>query len=104
MTPQENPFIPLTFRAYSGKAQTYPLALDPLCSLLSKVAVFEALVTRERTEGPYAGRKQEDHKREIKRALGEILRSLNASTLAQETTLEECGLINLVKLRDEATA
>jgi hypothetical protein len=59
---------------------------------------------KEHLAGPYKGRTQEDFKRVAKQEIGSVLWTLAAVAVDLGTSLEECALINLVKLRDRKEA
>ena len=106
MSEEENPFIPLTLTAWASKAMEYRLdtadARYAEQNLVGEVGELFGHLAKERRDGPYTGRKADDHKRLIKKEIGDILWHLQAVAEDNGTTLEECALINLVKLRDRS--
>jgi hypothetical protein len=99
-----NPFIPLTFEAYEGKAMEYrdSQSDETFAALYLPQAVGEltGLIAAEHRDGPYGLKEFERHRRLMKRAIGQVLWSLVALAEDQNCSLEEVALLNLVHLRD----
>lgn len=99
----ENPYIPLTFKQYSNKAMSY--RFDENIALNSLSGEVDALIdlSAKAPDGTNAN-KVSAHRSAVKKQIGGILWTLVAVAEDIEVTLEECALINLVKLRDNLEA
>lgn len=106
---KENPFgPPLTFQAYADKAMTYRLdTADEIYArenLAAEVGELLSLFAKARRDHPngFGVKAAEDFRRFVKKEIGDVLWHLQAIAEDNGTTLEECALLNLVKLRDRA--
>jgi len=101
---EANPFIPMTLGAYAAKAMTYRLpsadATYANINLAGECGELLGMIAKERRDGPYEGKKSVEYKRLLKKEIGDILWHLVAIAEDNGTTLDECALLNLVKLRD----